>query len=59
MGKTIRLSANDAVQVWLMHWSGMFQHDIAAHFAVNQGRISEILNGQKHQGSEAAARRLA
>lgn len=59
MGKTIRLSANDAIQVWLMHWSGMYQHDIAAHFAVNQGRVSEILNGHRHPDSEQAARMVA
>lgn len=58
MGKTIRLSGEDAVQVWLMHWSGMYQHDIAAHFAVNQGRISEVLSGHRHPGSEAVARRV-
>lgn len=59
MGRTIRLSKDDAVQVWLMHWSGMYQHDIAAHFAVNQGRISEVLNGHRHSGSEVIARRIA
>lgn len=59
MGKTIRLTRDDAVQVWLLHWSGMYQHEIAAYFAVNQGRISEVLNGQRHLGSEAVARRVA
>ena len=32
---------------------------IAAHFGVNQGRISEVLNGLTHHGSETAARRVA
>ena len=59
MGKTIRLSNEDAVQIWLMHWSGMYQHDIAAHFAVNQGRISEILNGHRFPQSEDEARKVA
>ena len=59
MARKPRLTFDDATQVWLMHWSGMYQHDIAAHFAANQGRISEILNGHLHPGSEQAARRAA
>lgn len=59
MAKTPRLNFEDAIQVWLMHWSGMYQHDIAAHFGVNQGRISEILNGHTHPGAESAARMVA
>ncbi|MBO28141.1 MAG: hypothetical protein CML61_05185 [Rhodobacteraceae bacterium] len=57
MAKTITLTFDDAVRVWHMHWSGMYQHDIAACFAVNQGRISEILNAHRHTGSEAIARK--
>ena len=53
------LTFDDATAVWLMRWSGMYQHDIAAHFGVNQGRISEILSGQRHVGSESAARKVA
>lgn len=54
-----RLTFEDATQVWLMRWAGMYQHDIAAHFGVNQGRICEILRGETHPGSEAAARNVA
>lgn len=57
--KTPKLTFEDAVQVWLMRWSGMYQHDIAAHFAENQARISEILAGKRHLGSEQAARMVA
>jgi hypothetical protein len=42
-----------------MRWAGDYQHDIAAHFGENQGRIREILNGKLHPGSEDAARRTA
>jgi len=59
MKKTPRLTFEDATRVWLLHWAGTYQHDIAAHFGVNQGRISEILNGYTHPGSEASARRVA
>ena len=54
-----KLTFEDAAQVWLMRWSGMYQHDIAAHFGVNQGRISEVLSGHLHPGSESSARNVA
>lgn len=41
-----RLTLHDAVEVWLRRWQGHLQHHIAAHFGVNQGRISEILTGK-------------
>lgn len=50
-----RLSFHDAVEIWLMHWDGVFQHAIASHFGVNQGRVNEVLKGHKHKGSRAKA----
>jgi predicted XRE-type DNA-binding protein len=29
---------------------GHMQHDVAARFGINQGRVSEIVNGKAHQG---------
>ncbi|MFU0506692.1 sigma factor-like helix-turn-helix DNA-binding protein [Pseudaminobacter sp. NGMCC 1.201702] len=29
---------------------GMTQHDIAARFGINQGRVSEINKGKRHPG---------
>lgn len=52
-----RLTFEDAKQIWTMRWRGAYQHDIAAHFGVNQGRISEILNDQAFVGSKEAAHR--
>jgi len=51
-----RLTFDDAVDVWLRHWAGEYQHTTAATYGVNPGRINEILKGHKHDGSEAAAR---
>lgn len=51
-----RLTFDDAVRVWRMHWSGEINSRIAAHFDVNQGRISEVLTRKHHAGSELAAR---
>jgi hypothetical protein len=50
-----RLTFDDAKDIWLRHWSGEFQHDIASHFHVNQGRVKEVLKGRRHAGSEQAA----
>lgn len=51
-----RLTFNDAVEVWRMRRSGWLQHHIAARFLVNQGRISEVLAGKLHPGSEQTAK---
>lgn len=49
------ITFNDAVEIWLRHWSGELQSRIAAHFDVNQGRVSEVLKEKRHIGSKAKA----
>lgn len=49
------LTFDEAVQVWLLHWDGHIQSEIAAHFPTNQGRVNEILNLKNHVGSREAA----
>ncbi|NEJ27608.1 hypothetical protein GR205_06415 [Rhizobium leguminosarum] len=51
-----RLTFEDAVDVWLRHWAGEYQHATAASYGVNPGRINEILKGHKQHGSEAVAK---
>lgn len=52
------LNFEDAIEVWLAHWSGVIQSRIAARFDVNQGRVNEVLKERRHIGSrEAASRR--
>ena len=51
-----QLTSDDAVQVWLRHWQGEYQHSIAASFGVNQGRVNEVLKGKRHPGTEHVAR---
>jgi predicted XRE-type DNA-binding protein len=51
-----RLSFDDAVQVWLRRWNGEYQHEIAASYGVNQGRVNEVLKGKRHFGSEQIAK---
>lgn len=51
------LTFDEAVQVWLMHWDGWIQSRIAAHFDTNQGRVSEVLSGDRQPGSREEAER--
>jgi hypothetical protein len=55
MKETYRLTCDDAVDIWLRHWAGEFQHDIAAAYGVNQGRVNEVLKEHSHVGSKAIA----
>lgn len=50
-----RLTFEDAVQIWLLHWDGDFQNRIAARYDVNPGRVNEVLKERAHVGSRAAA----
>ncbi|MCJ8507776.1 hypothetical protein MUU53_07600 [Rhizobium lemnae] len=49
------LTFDDAVQIWLRHWTGEFQNRIAASFDVNPGRVNEVLKERKFIGSRDAA----
>ncbi|CAA2103725.1 hypothetical protein MBUL_02341 [Methylobacterium bullatum] len=50
-----RLTLEDAIVVWLRHWSGEFQNRIAAAFDVNPGRVNDVLKGRKYPESRLAA----
>ena len=52
---TYQLTFDDAVDIWKRHWSGEFQHRIAAHYDVNPGRVNEVLKESRHVGSRQAA----
>jgi hypothetical protein len=52
---TYRLTFNDAVDIWLRHWAGEYQHTIAARYDVSQGRVNDVLNERLHIGSKAVA----
>lgn len=52
---TYRLTFEDAIDVWLRHAAGQYQHTIAAAYGVNPGRINEVLKSRKHIGSEQVA----
>jgi hypothetical protein len=52
---TYRLTFNDAVDIWLRHWAGEYQHMIAARYDVSQGRVNDVLNERLHIGTKAVA----
>ncbi|RWE07667.1 MAG: hypothetical protein EOS23_26460 [Mesorhizobium sp.] len=49
------LSFNEAVEVWKLRAAGWFQHQIAAKFGVNPGRVNEVLKERKHVGSRSSS----
>lgn len=42
-----RVTAEMAASIKRLLSEKMMQHDIAAHFGINPGRVSEIKNGKK------------
>ena len=56
--RSYRLTFDDAVQVWLRHWEGEFQHRIAAAFDVNPARVNDVLHEREHVGSKKVAKLL-
>jgi hypothetical protein len=50
-----RLTFDDAVNIWLRHWNGEYQHQIAASYGVNQGRVNEVLKGHKYSLAKVLA----
>lgn len=53
-----KLSEEDAAEIVRRHDMGEAQHVIAAAFGVNQGRISEIVQGKRFPRARAIARRI-
>lgn len=51
----IHLTGDDAALIKAMRLRGDRQHDIAAWFGVNSGRVAEVLHGSAFQGVVPAA----
>lgn len=55
MRKRPKLTASMAAQIKkLATTTGMYQHEIAAIFGINQGRVSEVLTGKRFRHVPAA-----
>ena len=52
------LTFNQAVDVWLLHWKGQKQQEIATHIGTNQLRVDAVLNERQHIGSRERARQI-
>jgi len=53
--KPYRLVYEDAINIWRRYWHGEFQHNIAASYGVNPGRVNDVLKERAHYGSKSAA----
>jgi hypothetical protein len=53
--RKIALTFYEAVDVWLRHWSGQYQHDIAADYEVNPRRVNDVLKERTHPDSKQVA----
>ena len=53
-----KFSNDEAIDVWLRHWSGQSGDDIAYDYRINAGRVSEVLNEKRNVGSKHAASRI-
>lgn len=49
------LTFYEAVDVWLRHWSGQYQHDIAVDYGVNPRRVNDVLKERTHADSKQVA----
>jgi hypothetical protein len=60
MHKT-KFTFDEAIDVWLRHWSGQTGDQIAHDYRINAGRVSDVLNENRHLGSKqvAASKRSA
>ena len=45
--KSPPLTHEMAAHIRRLYRLGMMQHDIAAHYRINQGRVSEVVNGKR------------
>jgi hypothetical protein len=57
--KRTKFTDDEAVDVWLRHWSGQTGDDIAHDYRINAGRVSDVLNEKTHPGSKRLAQKLS
>jgi hypothetical protein len=54
MSKT-KFSFEEAVDVWMRHFSGQYQHEIAAAYVINVRAVNHVLKEKTHIGSKQVA----
>jgi hypothetical protein len=50
-----KFSFEEAVDVWMRHFSGQYQHQIAAAYVINVRAINHVLKEKTHVGSKQIA----
>jgi hypothetical protein len=55
MERKTKFTFDEAVDVWLRHWDGQYQHEIAAAYVINMRAVNHVLKERTHVGSKQAA----
>jgi len=55
----VTLTFSQAIAVWLLHWKGEKDYEIAAKLGTNTLRIDAVLHERQHVGSRQKAQELA
>jgi hypothetical protein len=50
-----KFTFEEAIDVWLRHFSGQYQHQIAAAYVINVRAVNHVLKEKTHVGSKQAA----
>ncbi|MBE3638026.1 hypothetical protein [Mangrovicoccus algicola] len=56
---TYFMTFDQAVDVWILHWRGQKQQEIAVQLGTNQLRVDAVLNERQHVGSRQKAQQVA
>lgn len=58
MNRRTKFTDDEALDVWLRHWSGQTGDEIAYDYRINAGRVSNVLKGDTHPSSKEAALKI-
>ena len=50
-----KFTFEEAVDVWMRHFSGQYQHQIAAAYVINVRAVNHVLKEKTHFGSKQVA----
>jgi hypothetical protein len=50
-----KFAFEEAIDVWLRHFSGQYQHQIAAAYVINVRAVNHVLKEKTHVGSKQIA----
>jgi len=50
-----KFTFEEAVDVWLRHFGGQYQHQIAAAYVINVRAVNHVLKEKNHVGSKQVA----